>query len=77
MIEQENKWKSQRGWKGSSVPIGVKLQASALRDQGTKSHRDKGYKHFTQVAFQGDDNKEVPRWAVNDSLLKKIKHHQL
>lgn len=76
MIEQENEWKSKSGWQGASVPNDVKYQASALREQGYKSKRDKGYKHFTQVAFQGSDNKEVPRWAINDELLKKIKNHQ-
>ena len=76
MIEKENQWRNERSG-GFGLPQNtIRKQASELREQGTKSRRAKGYKHFKEVGFQGSNNASVPRWAVNDELLKNIKNHQ-
>lgn len=61
-IEQEQQY-------GSGV-FGA-LYYKKLKEQGVKSHRNKDLKYFTEVGYQGDDNKPIPRWAVDMDMLRK------
>ena len=40
--------------------------------EGLRSRRNKGLKHFNKVGYAGSDNKEIPRWASDDEMVKKV-----
>ena len=71
-IEHENELRQRNG----STFGAFKFNAKKAKEEGMKSKRDRNFKHFTQVAYQGDDNKSVPRWAIDQQKLRLIKDHQ-
>lgn len=43
---------------------------------GVKSIRNKGLKHFNKVGYMGHDLKEVPRWACSEAILKVVEYQK-
>lgn len=73
MIEHENELRQRSG----SAFGAFNFNAKKAKEEGMKSKRDRNYKHFTEVAYTGDENKAVPRWAIDHEKLKIIKEHQM
>ena len=58
------------------VPKSVINEADKKLDEGQKSKRTKGFKHFNQVGYMGLNMKEVPRWAIGGEALNKVMLYQ-
>ena len=54
------------------VPKSVINEADKKGDEGQKSKRTKGFKHFNQVGYMGLNMKEVPRWAIDGEAHNKV-----
>jgi len=52
------------------------FNAKQAKANGVKSKRDKNFKYFTEVGYTGEDNRLIPRWAIDQNKLKKIMHFQ-
>jgi hypothetical protein len=52
------------------------FNAKHAKANGMKSKRDKNYKYFTEVGYTGDNNKLIPRWALDQNKLKKVHQFQ-
>lgn len=50
--------------------------AKKAKANGVKSKRDKDFKYFTQVGYTGDDNRLIPRWAIDQNKMKKVLEYQ-
>ena len=75
-IEKSKDWRKKTGMNMMRTPISIFEEAQLLKEQGVKSTRTKGFKHFNQVGYMGQDYKEVPRWAVSKDGLNKVIAHQ-
>lgn len=59
-----------------TAPKSVTEEAKRKVQDGAKSDRYKGLKHFNKVGYMGNDLKEVPRWACSDEAILKVINYQ-
>lgn len=52
------------------------FNAKQAKAAGVKSKRDKDFKHFTDVGYIGQDDRPIPRWAVDQNKLKEVLKYQ-
>ena len=59
-----------------NAPWSVSEEAKLKVQDGAKSTRNKGLKHFNKVGYMGHELKEVPRWACSDEAILKVVEYQ-
>jgi len=76
--EIHKEWREETGYHDMSAPsIYVEQQINARKATGDVAKRTKGNKHLTKVGYMGENDQEVPRWALDNEIVKRAKIYQL